>query len=174
MNRKLVYLSSLVLILAFGFLYVNSGSLTASDFTKKKCCNDQSTSANTKKEIKAGGDQYSTYEFSTDKACCNEMRSSLQKELLGASGVKDVKFSETCSASKMTVVTIFYNSGETSETQIASLVKDKSSDCPEMPGCDKKGCSKEKSGTKEKSGNNSGTCPHNGDCKNKKTNGKDI
>ena len=168
MNRKLVYLSSLVLILAFGFLYVNSGSLTASDFSKKKCCKDQSTSANTKKEIKAGGDQYSTYEFATDKASSDEMKNTLQKELLGTTGVKDVKFSPTCSASTMTMVTIYYNSGETSESQIASLVKDKSSDCPEMPGCDKEGCSKNKSGS------NSGTCPHNGDCKNKKTNGKDI
>jgi len=36
MNRKLVYLSSLVLILAFGFIYINSGSLNASDLYKEK------------------------------------------------------------------------------------------------------------------------------------------
>src|SRR5260221_9983844 len=141
MNSKLVYLSSLVLILAFGFLYMNSGSLTASDFTKKKCCKDQSTSTS-KKDVKAGGEQYSAFQFATDKASSDELKSNLQKELLGAAGVKDVKFSQTCTASKMTMVTIYYNSGETSEIQIASLVKDKSSDFPQMPGCDKNGCSK--------------------------------
>jgi hypothetical protein len=175
MNKKIIAFSSIVVLLAFGFLYINSGNLSANnknDSTTKKCCVDQSTSS-TKKEIKAGGDQFSKYEFTTDKACCNEMKSSMQKEIMGAGGVKDVKFSETCTASKMTMVTVYYSAGETNETQIASFLKDKNFDCPMSPDCNHEGC-KDKMSGKEKSGGKM-ECPKGGcDQKNKKTEGKDI
>jgi len=172
MNKKIVYLSALVLIIAMGFLYANSERLTANNSSQKKnCCTDQTTSASNNKDIKSGGDQYSTYEFATDKACCQEMKTSLQKGLMGAAGVKDVKFSETCSASKMTMVTVTFAPGETNQDKLATFVKDNKFDCPVSPNCDKEGCSKNKSS----GGKTDGTCPHNGcDMKSKKTSGKEI
>jgi hypothetical protein len=173
MNKKIIALSSIVLLLAFGFLYMNSGKLIASGKSyNKKCCVDQSTST-TKQEIKAGGDEpvtteYAKYEFTTDKACCNEMKSAMQKQIMGAGGVKDVKFSETCSASKMTMVTVLYLSSETNVTQLASYLKDKNIDCPVTKDCDKEGCSKQKAGGNKDCPN--GVCPHN----NKKTSTKEI
>lgn len=173
MNKKIIALSSIVLLLAFGFLYMNSSKLIASGKSyNKKCCVDQSTSSS-QKDIKAGGDQssnteFSKYEFTTDKACCNEMKSSLQKEIMGAGGIKDVKFSETCTASKMTKVTILFSAGETSESQIASYLKDKNIDCPISKDCDKEGCTKQKAGGNKDCPN--GVCPHS----NKKTSGKEI
>ena len=171
MNRKIIALSSVVLILALGFLYIQQGNLMAGD-KNKSCCMNKNTqkTSNDAPGIKAGGEKFASYEFSTDKACCEEMRSSMQKELLGISGVKEVKFSQTCTASKMTMVSVLYDAGATNESGIAASLKEKNIDCPQMPGCDKEGCSKNKSGS-----NMQQQCPKGGcDMKNKKTNGKDI
>ncbi len=171
MNKKIIALSSVALLLAFGFLYVNSQNVIASNRTFKKCCVDQSTST-TRQEVKAGGDDpvktdYARYMFTTDKACCNETRSSLQKQIMQAAGVKDVKFSETCSVSKMTNVTILYSASETSESQLASYVKDKCLGCSGQGDCDQQGCTKQKAGGKK-------DCPNGCPYKNKKTGGKEI
>ena len=65
------------------------------------------------------------------------MQSSLKSELMSVAGVKDVKFSSTCTVSKMTNVSIYYSASETSRETLASYVKDKGMDCS---GCDKKDC----------------------------------
>lgn len=145
MKTKFISFASLILIFALGFLYVNHNYIEAGDRDGKKecvnksgCTNMSGCTQNKSSEIKAGG-EWSSYEFVTDKACCEEMKSSLKTELLGLAGVKDVKFSPTCSVSKMTNVSIYYAAGETSEETLASLVKDKGFDCSGKD-CEGKGC----------------------------------
>ena len=114
MNKKLLSISALVVIFAFGFLYLNQSYLVAHDKdgtcdkecpqkTAGKTCDksscdkmtgnmsgcDKSSCGENKSEIKAGG-EYSSYQFVTDKACCDEMKTELEKNLLGVAGVKEV------------------------------------------------------------------------------------
>jgi hypothetical protein len=175
MNKKIIAISAIVLILAVGFLYLNSTYLAAGDKggqdTKKECtgkCKEN-------KDIKAGG-ELGTYDFITDKASSDEMKSSIQKELLTVNGVKEVKFGGTCNISKMTSVTVYYSANETSSDKLASYVKDKSFDCSGKDctgkGCDKDGKSSGKSSEQMKQSGKS-DCPNG--CKNcKNKNGKDI
>ena len=89
--------------------------------------------------IKTGG-EWASYEFVTDKACCDEMKSSLQSDLMTVAGVKEVKFGSSCSVSKMSMVTVYYSAGETSEENISSFIKDKSYECTgNHSGCNKDG-----------------------------------
>lgn len=137
MKRKFILLASLVLVFTLGFLYVNHNYLSANDRDgKNDCANYSGCTQHKTSEIKAGG-EWSSYEFTTDKASCNEMKSSLKTELMNLDGVKDVKFSSTCTVSKMTNVSIYYSAGETSQEKLASFVKDKGYDCS---GCDKHEC----------------------------------
>jgi hypothetical protein len=137
MKRKFILLASLVLVFTLGFLYVNHNYLSANDRDgKNNCTNHSGCTQHKSSEIKAGG-EWSSYEFITNKACCDEMQTSLKKELMSLEGVKDVKFSSTCTVSKMTNVSIFYSAGETSVETISSFVKDKGYDCS---SCDKKDC----------------------------------
>lgn len=170
MNKKLLSVSALVVIFAFGFLYLNQAYLVAHDKTSGTCdktagnktnCDKSSCGDNTG-EIKAGGD-FSSYQFTTDKASCEEMKADLQKNLLGVAGVKEVSFGSTCNVSKMTNVTIMYSAGETTEENIASFLKDKSFDCTGGKGCDKEGM---KSGEKKEGCDTKKECPS---MKNKKS-----
>ncbi len=179
MNKKILSISALVVIFSFGFLYLNQAYLVAHDKEsgdcKKECTQktagktgdksgcDKSSCGDNKSEIKAGG-EYSSYQFTTDKACCEEMKADLQKNLLGVAGVKEVKFSSTCNVSKMTNVTVMYSAGETSEENIASFIKDKSFDCSGGKDCDKDGM---KSGEKKDGCDGKNECPG---MKNKKSN----
>jgi len=135
-SRKVITLTGFLLVLAFGFLYLNQSLLIADDRNGEKDC---SSSCSKNKEVKAGG-EFSSYEFVTDKACCDEMKTGLQTDLMSVAGVKEVKFSTACSVSKMTQVTVFYAAGETSEENIAAYLKDKNYDCSGgHPGCNKDG-----------------------------------
>ena len=137
MKNKFIIFASAVLMLTLGFLYVNHNYISANEKDgKTQCTNMSGCTQHKQNTIKAGG-EWSSYEFTTDKACCEEMQSSLKTELMSVTGVKDVKFSSTCTVSKMTNVSIYYSPGETSEETLASLVKDKGFDCS---GCDKKDC----------------------------------
>ena len=153
MKRKFITFASLVLVFTLGFLYINHNYLAAGDRDgKKECTSSSSCSKNKSNEIKAGGD-WSSYEFVTDQACCDEMKTSLKTNLMNVAGVKDVKFGQTCNVSKMTGVSVYYAAGETTEETIASSIKGKDADCSGKSGCEGKT-----------------------DCtpKNKKTDGKDI
>lgn len=145
-NRILVF-TSLVLVLTVGFLYVNQNYLSANDKNGKKECTGHSCSKqNAKdKEIKAGGEEYSTYEFVTDKACCDEMKTSMEKELMGINGVKEVKFGQSCEVSKMTNVSIRYSAEETNVEKISSIIKDKEFNCPDNGNCPHGKCNMKKS-----------------------------
>lgn len=170
MNKKLLSIAALVVIFAFGFLYLNQSLLVANDKDGKDCktectqkvsdktgdktgcdktAGEKSSCSDKKGMIKAGG-EYSSYQFTTDKACCDGMKVDLQKNLLEVAGVKEVTFSSTCNVSKMTNVTVMYAAGETSEDNLASFLKDKSYDCSGK-SCDKDGM---KSGSIEKDGCN--------------------
>ena len=151
--KKIVTLTAFVLVLALGFLYLNQSMLIADDRDGKKDC---SSSCNKSKDIKAGG-EWSSYEFVTDKACCDEMKTGLQNDLLGVAGVKEVKFGLTCGVSKMSQVTVYYAAGETSEENIAAFVKDKSYDCSGHSGCNKDGV---KSGEGKDGSDCQKECPH--------------
>lgn len=133
--KKVVSLTALVLVLALGFLYLNQSYLIADDRGGKKDC---SSSCSKSKDIKAGG-EWSSYEFVTDKASSDELKSGLQNDLMGIAGVKEVRFGTSCSVSKMSQVTVFYAAGETTEESIAAFVKDKNYDCSNHSGCDKDG-----------------------------------
>ena len=115
MKRKFISFASLVLVFTLGFLYMNHNYLAAGDRDgKKECSSSSSCSKNKSTEIKAGGD-WSNYEFTTDRACCDEMKTALKTDLMNISGVKDVKFGSTCNVSKMTGVSVYYAAGETNE-----------------------------------------------------------
>jgi hypothetical protein len=172
-KNKIIPIAVLVVVFSLGFLYLNQNYLTANDKEGKTCaensgCTDKSSctkkSSSERNNIKAGG-EWNSYEFVTDKACCEEMKTDLQKELLGVAGVKEVKFSGTCNVSKMTQVTVYYSAGETSQDNIASYLKDKKFDCTGKE-CDGKGCTKdgvksgEKSGSKENGCDGNKECPH--------------
>lgn len=167
MNKKIISLAAIVVIFALGFLYLNQSYLVAGDKDgncSKSSCSDKS-SCTKSSEIKAGG-EFESYEFVTDQACCDEMRSSLQSELLGVAGVKEVKFGSTCSVSKMTQVTVMYAAGETSSDNIASVVKSKSFDCSGK-GCEKDGVKSGESNT------NKGGCDGKSECPSGKQKSKD-
>ena len=101
---------------------------------------------NTKdKEIKAGGNEYSSYEFVTDKACRDEMKTSMQNDLMSLNGVKEVKFGESCEVSKMTKVSVFYSPGDTNEEAITKYIKDKDYNCSEHGNCPEGKCNMKKS-----------------------------
>ncbi len=164
MNKKILGIAAIVVVFAMGFLYLNQGYLVASDKDGKTCDKDSKSCSKTSSEnktscddknknsgsseIKAGG-EWNEYAFTTDQACCEQMKSDLQKELSSVAGVKEIKFSSTCNVSKMTQVTVYYSAGETSEEKLASFVKDKSYDCSGKSGCDKDGV---KSGETKKGG----------------------
>jgi hypothetical protein len=155
MKRKLILFTSLVLVLTVVFLYMNHNYLQAGDRDgKKECTSSSSCSKNKSNEIKAGG-EWSSYEFVTDQACCDEMKNTLKTDLMTVAGVKEVKFSSTCNVSKMTNVSVYYASEETNEEIIAASVKGKNADC---------------------NGKSGSGCEGKTNCapKNKKTDGKDI
>lgn len=145
MKNKILVFTSLVLVLTFGFLFVNQNYLTSNEGGKKQCTGNCQHKTQDK-DIKAGGNEWSKYEFVTDKACCDEMKSSMKTELMTFSGVKEVNFSSTCDVSKMTNVTIYYSATETSENALASLVKDKEYNCPDNGNCPHGKCNMKKSG----------------------------
>jgi len=137
MKRKFILVASLVLVFTLGFIYVNHNYLSANDRDgKNNCTNYSGCTGHKTNGIKAGG-EWSSFEFITDKACCNEDKSSLKTELMNLEGVKDVKFSSTCTVSKMTNVSIYFSAGETSREKLETLIKDKGFDCS---GCDKHEC----------------------------------
>ncbi len=135
MNKKAIVISSFIIVIAAILVYTSFNYLIAGNRDGKTCtqssCSQQTT------ETKAGGD-LSSYEFVTDKACSDEMKSSLKSELMGIEGVKDVKFGMSCNVSKMTQVSVMYSAGETSQETLASFLKDKNYDCSGS-GCEKNG-----------------------------------
>lgn len=149
--KKTVSITALVLLVSLVLLYVNQGRLIADDRNGNKDC---STECKHSKDDKTTSGELSSYEFVTDKACCDEMKTELQTSLLGVAGVKEVKFSSTCNVSKMTQVTVMYSAGETSEENIASFIKDKKIDCEGHNGCNQEGKS---SGNDNDCGKQ---CPH--------------
>jgi hypothetical protein len=154
--KKTVSITAFVLLISLGLLYLNQGSLIADDWNKNKDCSSQCKHS---KDVKTTSGDYSSYEFITDKACCNEMKTELETSLMGVAGVKGIKFSSSCSVSHMTQVTVLYSAGETSESSIASFIKDKKYECEGHNGCNKDGkssgsdndCSKQCPQHKEKS-----------------------
>jgi hypothetical protein len=151
--KKVISLTAVILVLTFGFIYLNQGMLKSGQKDGDKNC---SSTCSKNKDIKAGG-EWSEYEFVTDKACSDEMKTSLQADLMNIAGVKEVKFGSSCSVSKMTMVRVYYSSGETSEENIASFVKDKSYDCQGHNGCNKDGI---KSGESKDGTDCPKECPH--------------
>ncbi|RPI17989.1 MAG: hypothetical protein EHM58_07130 [Ignavibacteriae bacterium] len=138
MNKRIIIISSVIFVLVLGLLYINFNNLIAGDKDGKTCnstagCTPKSSDIKADNDIR-GGSEFAVYEFVTDKAYNDEMKSSLKSELLNVAGVKDVKFSKSCGYSKVTNVSISYASGETSEETLASFVKDKNYDCSGQNG----------------------------------------
>jgi hypothetical protein len=173
MNKKIISISALVVVFALGFFYLNQEYLAAytksdGDCDKTQCDKTSGTKSSSEnkecdksscgenKSMKKAGGEFSSYEFTTDKACCEEMKADLEKGLLGVAGVKEVRFSQTCNVSKMTNVTVMYSAGETNQENIASFVKEGKFDCSGS-GCSKDGV---KSGETKKDGCDGKTeCP---------------
>ncbi len=142
MKRKFIWSASLLLVFALVFLYTNHNYLSADnrDNKKKDCSSFSGCIENKSGGVKAGG-EWSAYEFLTDRAYDDEMKTNLKAELMNTAGVKDVKFSHSCSVSKMTYVSVYYAADETTQETLESLVKDKGFDCSGS-GCeDNKDCS---------------------------------
>jgi len=138
MKKKLILFSSAVVLLTFGFLYVNHSYLSAGSDDGKSGCTSSSSCVKYG-EIKAGG-EFETYEFVTDKACCDEMKTSLKTGLMSISGVKDVKFGHGCSMSKMTRVSVNFAGGETNKETIEAYILNNKLDCPDTENCPKGKC----------------------------------
>jgi hypothetical protein len=167
MNKKIISLAAIVVVFALGFLYLNQSYLVAGGKDGKECIGKTGCDKDGKKDgktekqsgIKAGG-EFSSYEFTTDQACCDGMKADLENDIKGIAGVKEIKFGSTCNVSKMTNVTVYYAAGETSEENIVSVVKGKNYDCSgETSGsksCDKEGM---KSGSKKEGCDPSKECP---------------
>jgi hypothetical protein len=139
MKKKIIIISSVIVVLMAGLVYANYSNLFAGDKDGKTCtsssgCTSKSHDVKADNEGNAGS-EFAIYEFMTDKAASDEMKSTLKKELMNVSGIKDVKFGMSCSYSKVTQVTISYAAGETSEETLASFVKDKDYDCSKHEGC---------------------------------------
>jgi hypothetical protein len=130
MKNKIIIISSLLLLLTFGFLYINKYYTSNNKGTLKHSCAMGNSTQNMNAE-----QQWPSYEFITDKACCDEMRSSMQKELMGLTGVKEVKFSPSCSVSKMTKVAVYFSGDATNADKIASYLKDKNLICSDPEKC---------------------------------------
>jgi len=142
MKKKIILLSSVILLSALTLTYFKFNYLIAGEDGKN--CN--TTSCTDKSKITSAS-ELDSYEFTTDKACCDQMKNELKAGLTGLNGVKEVKFSTTCGVSKMTNVTVYYENTLTSTDAIVKFVKEKEFDCSKMPGCeDAPGCEKDKSG----------------------------
>lgn len=163
MNKKIISLAAIVVVFALGFLYLNQSYLVAGDKDGKECVGKTGCDKDGKKDgktekqsgIKAGG-EFASYEFTTDQACCDGMKADLENDIKGIAGVKEIKFGSTCNVSKMTNVTVYYAAGETSEENIASIVKEKNYDCSGSKSCDKDGM---KSGSMKEGCDPSKECP---------------
>ena len=154
MNRRIIPIAAIVVFFALGFLYLNQNYLIANDKDGTNCYKTSCGSMNKETGTKAGG-EFSSYGFTTESACCDEMKTELSGSLMSIQGVKEVKFSTTCSVSKMTNVTVLYAAGETSEEIIAASVKEKSYDCSGK-SCDKEGM---KSGSQKDGCDTKNECP---------------
>jgi hypothetical protein len=163
MKKKIIIISSVMLVLILGLVYANYSNLIAGDRDGKSCtstsgCTSKSNDVKADNEINAGN-EFATYEFSTDQACCDDMKNTLKTNLLTVAGVKEVNFGMSCSYSKVSNVQVKYDSKETNEESITSYLKEMNYDCTGKSGCNTE------SGSKKE-------CVPN---KNKKTNsGKEI
>lgn len=119
------------MLLTFGFLYINDHYTTSGRYVSSCSCPKHNSSI----QNTTAGNKWSSYNFVTDKACCDEMRNSITKELMGLTGVKDVKFGPSCSVSSMSHVSIFYSADEITSQNIASFLKDNKMDCSNPENC---------------------------------------
>jgi hypothetical protein len=155
MKTKLIIVGSLILILVFGFIYSQKSSLIADDKDgKKKDCSSSCTEKTGSAQTKSGCTEknmsganasddkngYSLYEFVTDKIHCDACKSGVSSELMGIAGVKEVEYSETCTASHMTSVKVYFVPTETTPEVIAASVKEKKlqGNCPDGSKCESK------------------------------------
>ena len=132
MKKKIILISSVIVILVAGLLYVQSNNLIADDKNgKKDCsskCTDKATTDNTSGSVnEASG--YPVYEFVTDKIDCDGCKPGVSEKLMGISGVKEIAYGETCSVSKMTSVKVYYSDTETTPEVIAASIKEKGLEC---------------------------------------------
>ena len=136
MKSKVLIFTSLVLVLTFGFLYMNQSYLSSNDKDGKQQCTSLGCQHKMKnQDVKAGGSEWSKYEFVSDKVTCEDTKASIEKNLMSLNGIKEVKFGSSCSYSGMTSVIIYYSPDETNEAAISSFVKDKEFNCPNDGSC---------------------------------------
>lgn len=143
MKKKIIVISSVILVMILGLLYANYSYLIAGDRDGKTCtstsgCTSKSNDVKADNNINAGG-ELATYEFVTDKACCDDMKNTLQTELMGVAGVKEVKFGMSCTSSKITNVQVMYAAGETNDEALTSFLKEMNYDCVGQSGCGTEG-----------------------------------
>jgi len=147
MKKKIVIIGSLVVILAFGFLYTQNNYLIADDKDGKKDCSSSctkkaGTGSSTENKSGCGSEKMGgantevinenpVYEFVTDKIDCDGCKPGMSEKLMGISGVKEVSYGETCQVSKMTTVKVQYSSSDTTPEIIAASVKEKALNCDE-------------------------------------------
>ena len=150
MKKKIIVISSLVVVLAIGILYSMNNRLIADDKDGKKDCTSsctKNTGTSSSTENHSGCDSkkmsganteasgnFAVYEFTTDKIHCDACKPGMTDKLMGVSGVKEVNFSETCNVSKMTNVKVFYSDKDTNPELISAAVKENKLDC-DMSKC---------------------------------------
>lgn len=142
MKNKIIITGSLIVLLAFGFLYTKNNLLADDKDGKKSDCSSQCTQKSstenksdcTDKSMSSASttddkNAYAVYEFVTDKITCDACKTSMSGNLMGISGVKEVNYSETCNVSKMTNVKVYFSSSDTTPEVIAASVKEKGLSC---------------------------------------------
>ncbi|HMS64240.1 MAG TPA: hypothetical protein PKD83_03195 [Ignavibacteria bacterium] len=147
MKKKIIVISSLVVILALGIMYSMNNNLIADDKdgTNSKDCSSSCTkttgtgsSTESKKSCESGSmtssgteanTEFAVFEFTTDKIDCDGCKPGMTNKLMGVSGVKEVSYGETCKVSKMTNVKVFYSDKDTTPEIISASVKEKGLEC---------------------------------------------
>lgn len=158
MKKKILLAATLVVLMVFGFIYMQGNILKADDKdpkNKKDCstsCTEKtgtSSSMNksecpsktgTSSSMTDNKDGYSKYEFVTDKISCDGCKPGMSENLMGIAGVKEVSFDQTNADTKMTNVVVFYSPSDTTPETIAASVKEKGlmGNCADGKKCDGK------------------------------------
>lgn len=152
MKNKIIFICSVLVILALGIFYVTNNNLIADDKDGKKDCSSSCTDKTSSSENKSGctdknmsganstvdpNNEYAVYEFVTDKIHCDGCKTEMTENLMGVTGIKEISYGETCKVSQMTSVKVFYSAQDTTPEVVAASVKEKGLTCDQSKCSDK-------------------------------------
>jgi hypothetical protein len=120
------------IIVGIVFTYYNNPNL----FTKKKNCSAEFSSEIGSDKESMSYDVWSVAEFTTKGTSYSVSESSLRKSIIGVTGIKDVRFGETCSGSRNTNVKIYYSPKKTDLATIQASFDEIGIECSGFKECE--------------------------------------